>query len=67
MAAHRYRLGERVVFHPSEPVPHFAGPYVVERLLPADDAGPHYQIRSVRDGHERTVAERELLPAVTGA
>jgi hypothetical protein len=52
-----------VVYQPTETSPHFAGPYVVEQLLPPTDTGPVYKIKSVRDGHERIAAERELTLA----
>jgi hypothetical protein len=60
--AHRYRPGDRVIFHSPATLPQFDGPYLVERLLPVSDAGPQYQIKSIRDGHERAASERELAP-----
>jgi hypothetical protein len=60
---HRYRQGDRVVFHPPPALPQFAGAYVVERLLPISDTGPNYQIKRVKDEHERAASERELTLA----
>jgi hypothetical protein len=62
--AHRYRRGDRVIFHSPATLPQFDGPYLVERLLPISDAGPQYQIKSVRDGHERAASEHELAPVM---
>ena len=62
--AHRYRPGDRAIFHSPATLPQFDGPYLVERLLPISDAGPQYQIKSVRDGHERAASERELAPVM---
>jgi hypothetical protein len=61
-AVYRYSAGERVVYQPSEPSPHFAGPYLVEQRLPVTGTEARYKIKSIRDGHERVVAERELAP-----
>jgi hypothetical protein len=59
----RYRVGDRVVYHPPGSLADFAGPYIIERVLPIAETGQqHYQIKSVRDGHERVVAEHELAP-----
>jgi hypothetical protein len=51
-----------VVFHPPPSLSHFAGAYVIERLLPISDTGPNYLIKRVKDGHERSASERELAP-----
>ena len=61
-AAHRYRPGDRVIFHAPTSLPQFAGAYVIERLLPNSDDGPHYLIKRVKDGHERVASARELAP-----
>jgi hypothetical protein len=60
--AHRYRPGDRVVFHAPLSLREFAGAYVVERSLPNSVDGPTYLIRRVKDGHERVAPERELAP-----
>jgi hypothetical protein len=64
-ARHRYSVGEGVEFHPSPILEKkFGGFHSVERLLPLSDTGevPTYQIRSLRDGHQRIVAEHDLSP-----
>jgi hypothetical protein len=60
---HLYRVGDQVVFHSPPTLPEFAGAYSIERLLPMSDAGPSYLIKRLKDGHVRSVAERELAPA----
>jgi hypothetical protein len=60
---HKYRPGDRVVFHPPPTLPNFAGAYVVERLLPISDNGPNYHIKRVKDEYERAASEHELTPA----
>ena len=65
-ASHRYAIGEHVVFHPSPILEKkFGGFYSVERLLPLSDTGevPTYQIKSLKDGHQRIAAEHDLSPA----
>ena len=59
---HRYRAGDRGVFHAPLSLRVFAGAYEVERPLPNSVDGPTYLIRRVRDGHERVAYERELAP-----
>src|ERR1700753_3076137 len=57
-SAHRYGLGEHVVFQPyQEQQQIFAGIYSIERLLPSSGIGeiPVYEIKSVKYGHERIV------------
>jgi hypothetical protein len=63
--SHRFGVGEHVVFNPSPMLPRgFAGSYSVERLLPLSDTGdvPTYQIKSLKDGHQRIAAEHDLSP-----
>jgi hypothetical protein len=38
-SAHRYRAGDRVVFHSEAMLPQFEGLYLIERLLPISDGG----------------------------
>jgi hypothetical protein len=63
--SHCYRVGEQVVFHPSLiESRELAGTYSVERLLPSSGADevPTYRVKSLKDGHERTVAEVDIAP-----
>jgi hypothetical protein len=61
-ASHRFRVGERVIFHSAATLPQFSGAYVVERLLPDSGAGLTYHIKRAKDGHTRAASERELTP-----
>jgi hypothetical protein len=63
---HRYRVGDRVIYHAPTSLPQFAGAYLIERLLPNSEDGPHYLIRRVKNGHERVTLERELSPGDPG-
>ena len=64
---HRYRPGDRVIFHAPASLSQFVGAYVIERPLPNSVDGPTYLIRRVRDGHERVAYERELAPITAPA
>ena len=71
MARHRFQIGDQVRLvgptnatraeapaqgsRPQEP----SVLWMVERLLPADDSGPQYRVRSP-DGTVRTVHERDI-------
>lgn len=59
MAGHKYRVGERVIFHaPRRSI----GPslFTVLRLLPPDGQEFTYRIKSTDEGVERVAKEREL-------
>lgn len=59
MAAHQFKVGERVIFHsPRRSI----GPSVVTvlRLLPIEGQERTYRIRSTEEGFERVATEREL-------
>ena len=61
MSAHQFRVGQTVVVPWSGPqgaIP--LGPYVIVRLLPAEDGEPHYRVRSSVDGHERALLESQI-------
>ena len=59
MAAHKFKVGQRVTLH-SKRHGVFAEQFEVVRLLPFAVGGFQYRIRSTRDGHERVVFESEL-------
>lgn len=59
VAAHKFKVGERVVFHaPRRSI----GPsiFTVLRLLPIEGQGPTYRIKSDEEGFERVAKEGEL-------
>jgi hypothetical protein len=68
MPAHRYVVGQAIVYTPESAIgPAYAGLYVVARLLPEEGHAPRYLIRSVRDGHQRAVSEVGLMDAPSDA
>lgn len=59
MAAHKFKAGERVLFHsPRRSI----GPSIVTvlRTLPTEGQGLTYRIKSVEQGFERVASEAEL-------
>lgn len=59
MAAHRFKVGQRVIFHsPRRSV----GPsiFTVLRLLPIEGQDLTYRIKATEEGFERVAQEREL-------
>jgi hypothetical protein len=36
------------------------GPFVIVRLLPAEDGEPHYRVKSSVYGHERALLESQI-------
>jgi hypothetical protein len=59
MAAHRFKVGQRVIFHsPRRSV----GPSLVTvlRLLPIEGMDRTYRIKSAEEGFERVATEHEL-------
>lgn len=59
MAAHKFKVGQRVIFHsPRRAV----GPsiFTVLRLLPSEGHGLSYRIKSAEEGFERVANEREM-------
>lgn len=62
MSDYRYITGQsvRLLARMGARMP--SGPFNVIRLLPADNRGNHYHLKSLKDGHERVAAESELSP-----
>jgi hypothetical protein len=61
MTPHSFAVGQKVELVPGRNdgnVPR--GTFMVQRLLPNDDADREYRVRSVTDGHERVVRESQL-------
>jgi hypothetical protein len=61
MPYHRFKVGQMVVA-PSGGLDALIprGPFVIVRLLPFVNGEPHYQVRSLVDGHQRAVLERQI-------
>ena len=59
MAAHRFKVGQLVTLH-SKWHGVWAERFEVSRLLPYENGGFQYRVKSTRDGHERVVLESEL-------
>jgi hypothetical protein len=61
MPYHRFKVGQTVVA-PSGGLDALIprGPFVVVRLLPFVNGEPHYRVRSLVDGHQRAVLERQI-------
>jgi hypothetical protein len=63
MSEHKYRVGQVVDFFPERGVDRPAkGRYKVVRLFLGEANSPLYRIKHDLDGHERMVAEGELVP-----
>jgi hypothetical protein len=63
MSEHKFSVGQEVAYlaHPlMGKIPR--GTYKVTRLLPTDHGEPQYRVKHNVDGHERVVAESQLLP-----
>ena len=66
MTPHSFTVGQKVELVPGRHdgnIPR--GTYMVQRLLPNDDADREYRVRSVSDGHERVVRESQLRRGAT--
>ena len=62
LPAHRFRVGQTVaVLWSGSSLGIPLGPYVIVRLLPAEDGEPHYRVRSSVDGHERALLESQIM------
>lgn len=59
MAEHRYKVGQRVIFHSPRVA---SGPslFTVMRLMPSEGQDLTYRIKSIEAGIERMAKEREL-------
>jgi hypothetical protein len=57
---HKLRFGDIVTLGPKTPRHVPRDNYEIVRWLPSDARGPQYQIRSLRDGHQRIVHEADL-------
>jgi hypothetical protein len=61
MAAHKFTVGQRVVFSPERLDSNAPrGIYTVVRPMPSETRDLQYRIKDTRDGHERVVRESQL-------
>lgn len=61
MKAHKFAVGQTVLFSPGRTGPAArAVRYKIVRLLPAEHNDHQYRIKSESDGHERVVKESQL-------
>jgi len=57
---HKFKVGQTVDLVPSVSRLAGNGHYQIISLRPSDGEVPHYRIKSIRELHERVVAENEL-------
>jgi hypothetical protein len=57
---HKFRVGHRVVLDQGFRSGAAQGDYEVTKLLPSNDIGPQYRLRSLQEAHERAAGESEL-------
>jgi hypothetical protein len=58
---HKFKVGQMVSAAPKARRTIPTGDYEVIRQLPADAEGFQYQVKSIRDGHQRVVHEADLV------
>jgi hypothetical protein len=58
---HKFKVGEIVAAAPKATRHIPRGTYEIVRRLPVDEKGLQYQVKSLEDGHQRTVHERDLM------
>jgi hypothetical protein len=61
MRQHKFKVGDIVTVAPSAPMYIRRGSYEVVRQLWSEAEGAHYRLKSLRDGHERTLPEKDLV------
>jgi hypothetical protein len=59
-STHKFKVGQRVELIPSVSRLAANGHYQVISVRPSEGEIPHYRIKSIRELHERVVAEDEL-------
>ena len=61
MSEHKFSVGQAVEYFASRRFDRLAGGrYTVVRLMPVEENGPQYRIKSAQDGRERMVHENEI-------
>jgi hypothetical protein len=59
MPLHQFKVGQRVASHSPHVPP---GPYLIVALLPLVGGQAHYRVKSIADGHQRTLLEVQITP-----
>jgi hypothetical protein len=60
MTLHQFHVGQTVYLRPSAARNAAAGAYEIRAVLPKEDGGPRYRIKSLIEPYERVVSEQEL-------
>lgn len=60
MSAHRFKLGQDVIYHPHKGAAPGSSRYRVLKLLPLEDGELKYRIRSATENCERVATEGQL-------
>ena len=60
MSAHRYRMGQDVIYHPARRSTLTLARYKIVRLLPLEDGELKYRIKATEENFERVAKESEL-------
>jgi hypothetical protein len=61
MPSHKYAAGRKVQFGPSDPGLSPLGPFEIVRAMPIERGILQYQVKSLKDGHQRVVMESDLI------
>jgi hypothetical protein len=60
MPSHKYAAGRKVQFAPNDLRLSLPGQFEIVRTMPIEHGILQYQIKSLRDGHQRVVTESDL-------
>jgi hypothetical protein len=60
MKSHKYDVGRKVQFAPSDVRLSPLGQFEIVRALPIEHGIAQYRIKSLKDGHQRVVMESDL-------
>jgi hypothetical protein len=60
MTSHKYAVGRKVQFAPSDIRLSPLGQFEIIRTLPIEHGIAQYRIKSLKDGHQRVVTESDL-------
>jgi hypothetical protein len=58
---HKFKVGDIVIVKPQAPRYVPRGSYELVRQLWSEAEGAHYRVKSLRDGHQRTLQEAHLV------
>ncbi|MGH7034225.1 MAG: hypothetical protein ACREFL_10890 [Stellaceae bacterium] len=60
MNAHKFKIGRKVAFLPSDLRPSPPGQFEILRALPVEHGIVQYRLKSMKDGHQRVAMESDL-------